>query len=711
LTTYPQMKLRQEAEASSRHARSSRLLWTIGEAACVVSLGSAFAFGALYALRSGSGDSVTAVVSLMAQSVLPVLVGLAAMSLAFTSAERRNVAVAATTISSLLAPCVAVYSRPIAIMLMAGMATCSVVLLWRHRSGLRRITFGPMVLKAGIFAGLLIVSTDATRIFIPEQMSLGIATSDSLFHAAIAQMIAHYGQVATGADGLFYQQYYFLSHAVAAGLAKLTSANVPLVYVYWGAVSLKVQLIWAISIASVLIEDEHRERGPGIMTRLAFACLVAVLTRALESESFVLGMAVFLTLLPVLCGLVQRQSNAPIVALSVAMIGALICAATKASVGFFAAVALLGAVWRLKQFPATRAGIVAGLFLLGFVTLRYLSPADTLLLDAGWRVLLTSYGQYIDGIAVLSFAAPLFLLLVAARRPRVFRSQSATAMEWRIEIDAAPAMRRHGFLARAATWLLDESSGPTFVLGLSLVACISVLFMVPIGSNVAYFSLVLLMMAAVMAPSILRPLFNLGIERKNTQRAIFGSVAVILCAMTAQFSWNTKNAVSALYRSAFSATSDYSIGGLVLASLQSHHSLLAAVRQQSLNTTWSRLKRDILSRSADDAGLVVHTPPDVDEFWTRLSSGTPWWCIASHLMIPAELGIVQIRNIAPRSIETRCVSDGIAFYGFGKTQDLHRTAVLSDSELCAMVQESKFGRVYVINSLSDLSRNRVLSCR
>lgn len=704
------MAITGEIIAESVRATPSSFSGAVGEAACIFSLGSIFAFIVLYAFRSGSGDSAVALVGIMALSVLPVLVVTAVLSFSFAILESRNLVVAVAAIAAMLAPALAVYSLLLSILVMLGLASWSMVSIWRNRKRLHHVAIGPLVFKAGVVSALLVISTDASRIFIPEQMSLGLAQSDQLFHSAIAQMIAHYWRPTTGADGLSYQHYYFLSHAVAAGFSKLTYVSVPLVYVYWGAVALKLQLLWGIFIASLLLDDESGVAGTWMMSRLVFAWFVAVLTRSLESESFVFGMAIFLMLLPVLCGLVQKNNRTSALALLVALLGAFICAATKASIGFFVAVALLGAAWRLKKLRVVSLGIVVGLALLAIVTLCYLSPTNALLLDAGWHVLLASYLQYFDVVAILSFVLPLLLLLIAAGQPLVYNSRSADAIEWRIKIHVEPLMLQTSFLKRLMVWLLDTSSEPMFILGLSLVACVVVLFTVPMGSNIAYFSLVLLVMAAVIAPSILRQSLKFSIEGQIIRRVLVGFLAVIFGVITVQFVWNAKNTVGALYRSAFSAARNQSIGHLVVASVKAHHSLLGAVHEQILRTPWSQLTQDILSRSAKDPGLSVHTASAINEFWTRLSPGNPWWCIASHLMIPAELGIVQIRNIAPQSIETQCVSDGIEFYGYGKTQDMHRTALLSDEQLCAIARESKLRHIYIINSLHDLKLNVVLNC-
>jgi hypothetical protein len=687
--------------------RGSSVVIASREAALTIAAGSALAFVAIYALRSGSGDSWTGVAVLLAFGVLPLLVGAAIASMKFASIERRNSGVAIGFILALLAPAIAIYSPALAIFVATAFGILSLAALLRSEqtpgfSGVRSI-----FVKAFVVAALLIVSSDPARLFLPEEMPLAMAISDSLFHIAIAQMIAHYGHVTTGADGFSYLQYYFVSHAIAAGLSKLSHVGVPLVYVYWAAILLKAQLLWAMVTSSALLEEESEARGWDTMLRLVLAWLFAVLTHVLESESFVLAMAMFLVLMPVLCGLAQIRSIGPAkTALAVGLTGALVCAATKASVGFFAAVALLGAAWRLRQFRWTSIVVVAALCLLAVVTLLYLSPANALPL-ANWHLLLASYAQYFDYVAIVSFAAPALLFLFAVRRPRFSLSRSTATIEWPPqETEAAGGPRR---LRRATDWLFNNSSGSTFVLGLSLIACAVVLFTVPVGSNIAYFSLVLLVMTPVMAASILRPLCDFAVAPENLRRALFGFATLAAGVMAAQFAWGTKNAVTALYRSTFNTPADHGAGKLLAASLRTHRSILGGLRERPESAPWPLLTADILSK-VDDGGLAVHASPSADEFWTRLSSGTPWWCVTPHLMIPAELGIVQIRDIAPQKIEAQCVPEGITFYGFGKTQELHRTALLSDEDLCAAARQIEVKRVYVINSVSDLSRNTVLTC-
>jgi hypothetical protein len=79
-------------------------------------------------------------------------------------------------------------------------------------------------------------------------------------------------------------------------------------------------------------------------------------------------------------------------------------------------------------------------------------------------------------------------------------------------------------------------------------------------------------------------------------------------------------------------------------------------------------------------------------------------------MVPAETGLFEIRGMAPKAIESECAPQGMIFYGFGKTQDLHRTADFSDPEICALAKPLNINRVYRLSSYTDLSRNSVVSC-
>jgi len=91
--------------------------------------------------------------------------------------------------------------------------------------------------------------------------------------------------------------------------------------------------------------------------------------------------------------------------------------------------------------------------------------------------------------------------------------------------------------------------------------------------------------------------------------------------------------------------------------------------------------------------------------------GAPnWWCMAAHLMIPAETGIVEIRSIEPKAIERECTSEGEVWYGFGKDQDAHRTGYLSVGQLCSAARRLRSNRIYMLSSIAQPRKNQVVNC-
>jgi hypothetical protein len=85
--------------------------------------------------------------------------------------------------------------------------------------------------------------------------------------------------------------------------------------------------------------------------------------------------------------------------------------------------------------------------------------------------------------------------------------------------------------------------------------------------------------------------------------------------------------------------------------------------------------------------------------------------MAAHLMVPADIGIPMLRGIAPAGFESGCMPLGLICYGFGKDQDRHRTADLSDNELCTGATDQGRDTVFVLQSISLPSRNYYIDCR
>ena len=303
------------------------------------------------------------------------------------------------------------------------------------------------------------------------------------------------------------------------------------------------------------------------------------------------------------------------------------------------------------------------------------------------------------------------MLLLATWRPNFILKSLPGKLDVTVRVHSLKNKPRDGIIVRIARWLFVDIPGEMQLLALMLVSCVIVLLTVPIGSNVAYFSLVLLISAFAIIPALLRSLYEIGFETGEIRKGLTAAVAVVALVSVSSFVWDAKNSVLQLYRSVNPDIQVQDARDLLYKSLTQSHSVAGGLRAELAALPWSRLTADIKEKAAYAEGkLAVHTRASVEPFWRRLAGRTAWWCIAPHLMIPAELGVPEIRNIAPKALESECVPEGIVFYGFGKQQDAHRTGTLLDADLCRSARAFDFRKVYLVESITQLDRNSVLSC-
>jgi hypothetical protein len=251
---------------------------------------------------------------------------------------------------------------------------------------------------------------------------------------------------------------------------------------------------------------------------------------------------------------------------------------------------------------------------------------------------------------------------------------------------------------------------------LFLGACLLVLAVMPIGNGMAYFSYVLLFLPALVAPAWLHAGYAAA---REVRIVVLGVGAATTLYLATVFGFNLATTVSTLTRSAQQQTAaalqdandGAGLGRRVIArSWRETTTLFGHLRRQLEHTAWHGLLQQIGAASAV-ANLQVYVPPAADEFWLRLKRGqtNPHWCLESHLMIPAQLGIPLIHGIAPLRYEAGC-SPIAGLYGFGKQQDAHRTRELSEQQLCEIAQARHLGAVYILNAISTPAANRILAC-
>jgi hypothetical protein len=680
------------------------------EAAALLTFAAIVAFVLLILLRGGLQGTAASIYSILLFSLLPIwTTALAAIA---SRPSIRSLVVSATMTLTLLFPILGLAFGP-RVTIVAAIAMVSTFIGLAAMARVRGASLLAVPIKSIPIGLLLVLSTAPARLFLPEAMTLGVGhAEDNLFHMAIAQMIEHYHVPSVGADGLAFFHYHVASHAVAAGLAEATGANIPLVYAYWGAVSLKIQLLWAVFLGTLLLsKTSSGTLVLGTFPRMLYAMIVLIVSDCLESESCVFGLAIFVGLVPLLCSLIEeeRPSRAFRAGHAVAMLTALVCAAAKISIGFMSATALCWIAWRHRASRMVVALTLLCLAVLAIVTLRLLTPTSVLMTSVSLRITIASYLQYLNWTTLLSYGLPILILAIDALRPGVLLTgaRDGAKLQAGISLQAAvPRMNSFSSVLRSVSGL----SAPGQLLAVSFAACLLILVTVPIGSNMAYFSVVVLVLALMALPAVLSQVPLAGIDRNRINPLLAAAACLAFAACSYQFALAGDRTLSVLYKAAWPETPGTTAGRMA-ESLRVTRTPFGLLQRRIDELPWSLLIRDLESKKTLPGGMVAHVPPSAEDVWHHLSVGAPYWCMAAHLMIPAQTGIVEVRSIEPQRIERECAPPGILLYGFGKDQDAHRTGELAAPQLCPAGASLRARWIYVVSSVARLSENELIDCQ
>jgi hypothetical protein len=639
---------------------------------------------------------------------------------AISNVKRRWVEVGAVaSVIGALLPIFGLFFGPITAYLSLGMIFVMVVHLAVNKTKIDISVFWK-ILVGSIPLAIVLLSLGGTgRLLLPEEISMGRAHSDAYFHIAMASMIAKFHTPSIGADGLEFTRYHFGSHSVAAGLASISEARVSEVYVYWSVVMLRVQLIWGILWCSLHLLSQ-RTYPSAIRGRLILlGVFVALTTQFFESESFLLACAIFLSSINLISHYLARRNKSgedQWAQLAIIISITYICAATKVSVGYFMAALLIYA--SLRDLKKTKRLLVtfAGLIALAMCTAIFFYPSDVSLLNAGFGILLASYLQYATLPTLLSFLLPIFILLLQFIKIRkVSKSIHDQRSFLEVTILNKKIYSAFDFLNRLVTF-----KGEWQILFVSLVACVLVVVTVPIGSNAAYFSGVLLFMSFALIPEGFFRVVNALSQHRLFNAFQFTFLLMLIVQLFSfGFQYKARVKILAACEGCQTKVNSGAVGGSpieipleqgVLHSLNEHRTFWTTTQAQIDKGQWSVAIRDIQKFAATKPGAVVFVPTFNEDFWTRLKPSNPYWCISAQLMIPAQIGVPMLRGISPARFENECMPTGLVWYGFGKHQAMHRSGGFDDTALCELTISKGFDRVYILNSIAHTEKNRKLFC-
>jgi len=687
--------------------------------AVALSVGAATAIAGVSVYRLGFADSRVLQVGVLLFVLAGIWLPLAALA-GRTSDATRALGLGIATAAGLWLPAAGLLLGPWAMVLCAGIVFAALTMsrrTWAQAAAARNMAL-PVAL--GLAGGVvLVLAGSAARYQMPEAIQLGLAHSDHYFHLAIAQMIAEFGVPSIGGDGLVPQRYHFGSHLVAAGLAKATASSPALVYVYWGTLALKLQLLWALACAGAWFSGRGRERPlvAGVLLYVAF--YLAIGNTFLESESFMVGLALFIGSVPLVADLVGRKDVAtPSYRLALGWLVALtfLCAVAKISVGFYGAVLLAWIAWRHRASVLQRGVIIAALAGLLGVTWKFLRPDELSLLDVGLNPLYYSYLQYMNVSTLVTFVAPALILAWALFDVRLSGGTTAggvvdVRLTLRTAADRSVMVRR--FL---------EVPGFEQVLGLCLLASVVVLFTVPVGSNVAFFTGLVLFLCACRVPDWFGRWSAAAPAWCRRHWFLCGGIVLLVTISTVSaFLKDFARHTAGLIRAEARQTIYWDQNELqqrntplvldrMRQSLRENGTPFGGLQAQMLRTPWAGVTQAIAELRSQPGVVAVFVPPSNSAFWQRQKGGSPYWCMSAHLMIPAQLGVPMLRGIGTRVIEKECLPAGQIWYGFGKQQDTHRSIPLDDAKLCTLARQGGFAGIYVLEDIWIPARNRVLAC-
>jgi hypothetical protein len=211
---------------------------------------------------------------------------------------------------------------------------------------------------AGVGYFFVVNAKGYATVLTPEQAVVGTQHLDTLFHAAIANMLLKYGALSFGLDGLTPIKYHVLSH-IWLGCIGLWLGVPTLDAYYIGAQVVAIPLLlFALALATYLVRSPETRSGDGALVilmplLLLFGADLWGWTSYLVSESYFLSLILFLLGLPLLAEIAADQFRLrPSLQIAALVVVGILIQLSKASVGviFWGATGFL--LWRQRGLTA-----------------------------------------------------------------------------------------------------------------------------------------------------------------------------------------------------------------------------------------------------------------------------------------------------------------------------------------------------------------------
>ena len=532
---------------------------------------------------------------------------------------------------------------------------------------------------AGLGYFLLINSRGYATVLAPEQAAAGLLHMDTAFHAAVANMIVHHGEISTGLDGFVLLKYHVLSH-IWLGCVALWLGVTTLEAYYVGAQIVAIpMLLFSLALATYLLRpaETRRYADPAliVLIPLLLLCISDVWGSAsyLVSESYFVAMIGFLLALPLLAEIAEPTQR-PVLAQQTVALAVVIAVITfaKISVGLIFMTACAFLIWRrLGMTVSSLVKLVApALLLLMLLAYLWFGNADVYLLKLNLLGFLDEYpdSAWPNMVAnvVLSIAAVLIWIQGTLRDRRCAETFAIIAVA-----------------ASVPPLMLDIPGGSGYYFinvgtfaGIVLIAAYGGAFLERQHAGFVRPAFVLIaILAATFASE----------ERADSARKFataFGDLRSRIRELNGEAQGEYLRA-------------RYQIFALLVPGHPDRKALASDVKR----TPGAQSRHTLSSMGLTaDAEAAVFVPPDNVAFWTLYTD-----CRSVPFFIPAALGAPLLRGINPSAL--KCQNG--PYYGYSAYSPDAVSQPTADAELC--VRATKWG-LHTVFVLATPTHARKIEC-
>lgn len=522
---------------------------------------------------------------------------------------------------------------------------------------------------------LVINARGLATVLSPEQAIVGVQNLDTLFHAAIANMIVKHGAVSMGMDGLVPVTYHFLSHIWLGCLGWWLGCGTYPAYFIGAQVVAIPLLFFGVFLAVFLLRSREERLASGALLVLAPLFLLScsemwIIPSYLVSESYFLAAIVFLLSLPLLAEISRTTSRRQL------------CIQA-------ACVALAGVLMEMSKVSVGIVFLPAG----GYLLLRQLAlKVRTLLMLAAAALVAGAISAFVIFRAMGGSLAMIDSMSFPDKYP---------------ELAWSPLVANAVLLCAAiAVWIAgrraDRRCAEAFAIMVFAASIPSLLLVIP-GGSAYYFVHVGAFAAVVFVAAYAAPWLERNVPRLF--RPEFLVAALILVTLDTPYKMTSPVIVGEEWAELARRTGGY-LGSATEIGVSTRQRLVTLLlpgsgRRRGLAEDMARLPRAQSIKTLLDAGIAdspgsaVFVPPENARFWSHLQD-----CRAGSLIIPAILGVPMIKGLSPVAPECRNEPN----YGFPAYGPASVSEPASDAELCADATKWRLRTVFVLAKPTEVRR-------